>query len=216
MRPLPTTVEAAGLLKQRDPKSPGGCLLGIGRDDASVVECDLLRPHSRFLIAGPDGSGRSNAALLIARQARSSGRRVLVVATGRSPLTGWAAENQITCCLPGELLQDLDADLLVVDDGEHFTDTVTGEELHGWIVQADGAVVVTARMPDLLTSFRGPGAEMRRHRSGLLLQPAAGDGEVLGIRLPHLPPSNLAGRGVLVTAETRGGIAGYEPIQVAA
>jgi S-DNA-T family DNA segregation ATPase FtsK/SpoIIIE len=113
-------------------------------------------------------------------------------------------------------LAGLQPELLVVDDAEHFTDTVAGDQLQAWIASAETAVVVTAHSPDLLNSFRGLGAEMRRHRSGLLLQPSALDGELLGIRLPYLPASDLPGRGVLVTAETRNEVAGHQPIQVAA
>lgn len=216
MRPLPPTVSASALLEQHSRAAPGECcLLGLGGDDASAVECALFGPASRFLIAGPHGSGRSTAAILIARQARARGLRVFIAAPARSPLSAWAAENEVAGGTPGEFLAGMDLDLLVVDDAEQFTDTVAGDQLQAWVAAADATVVVAAHTPDLLNSFRGLGAELRRHRSGLLLQPSAIDGELLGVRLPHLPPSDLPGRGVLVTVQTRVEVAGYQPIQVA-
>lgn len=214
MRPLPAVVDANWLLEQRD--TNGHCLLGVGRDDASVIECPLLEPHSRFLIAGPDASGRSTAAILIARQARSSGLRVFVAAPARSRLAAWADENHISACRPEEPLDKFAAELLVIDDAEQFTDTAAGNTLQAWIARTAASVVATARTPDVLTSFRGIGTDLRRYRSGLLLQPCAADGEIFGVRLPQLPSSGIAGRGVLVTRETRDCVAGYEPIQVAA
>jgi S-DNA-T family DNA segregation ATPase FtsK/SpoIIIE len=214
IRPLPPTVSASALLEQHGRAVTGeSCLLGLGGDDASVVSCPLFGPASRFLIAGPHGSGRSTAAILIADQARTRGLRVFVAAPARSPLSAWAAENDVATGTPAESLDG--RELLVVDDVEQFTDTVAGDQLQAWVASADAAVVVTAHAPDLLHSFRGLGTELRRHRSGLLLQPSASDGETLGVRLPQLPASDLPGRGVLVTAETRTEIAGYQPVQVA-
>jgi DNA segregation ATPase FtsK/SpoIIIE, S-DNA-T family len=216
MRSLPTTVEASTLLERHGRASAnGGCLLGIGGDDASAVECALFGPASRFLVAGPHGSGRTTVAILIAHQALARGSRLFVAAPARSPLSAWAAENGVATSTPAGSPAGIDPDLLVVDDAEHFTDTLVGDQLQAWIARADAAVVVTAHTPDLLNTFRGLGAELRRHRCGLLLQPAAPDGEILGVRLPQLPPSDLPGRGVLVSAETRTGIGGYQPIQVA-
>jgi len=158
----------------------------------------------------------STAAILIARQAHSHGLRILVATPGRSPLAAWAEENHIAGCRPEEPIDDVDAEVLVIDEAEQFTDSVAGTTLQAWIAVTDAVVVATARTPDVLNSFRGIGADLRRHRSGLLLQPTAMDGEVFGVRLPQLPPSCIPGRGVLVTLETRASAGGYEPIQVAA
>jgi len=220
MRALPSVVDAATLLRSLGPSAAEECcLLGLGHDDASVIGCDLFQMQGRFLIAGPAGSGRSTAALLIARQAQDRGLRLVVAGSARSPLARWAGEHGVSVIRPNDWVDALDADLLnllVVDDAEQFTDTPSGERLQAWIATSDAAVVVTARMPELLSSFRGLGADLRRHRCGMLLQPSPPDGEVLGVRLPQLPPSSIAGRGVLVSPETQDGMAGYQPIQVAA
>lgn len=217
MRALPSVVDSATLLRSIGPSaSKECCLLGLGRDDASVIGCDLFQLQGRFLIAGPGGSGRSTAAVLIARQAQDRGLRLVVAGSARSPLTSWAGEHGVTVIQPSDWVDAIDADLVMVDDAEQFADTPSGERLQAWIATSDAAVVVTARMPELLSSFRGLGADMRRHRCGMLLQPSSPDGEVFGVRLPRLPPSSIAGRGVLVSPETRDGMAGYQPIQVAA
>jgi DNA segregation ATPase FtsK/SpoIIIE, S-DNA-T family len=217
MRPLPPAVGAADLFDRARRQVDGlDCWLGLGGDNPSVSLYPLFRPRARFLIAGPDGSGKSTAAMLIARQSLSRGLRIAVAATIESPLADWAYDNDLPVIGPESSPADITSDLLLVEDAEQFTDTLAGEQLQAWIAATATAVVVTARTSDLLMSFRGIGVEMRRHRCGILLQPSAVDGELLGIRLPQLPASSIPGRGVLVTAETRSGIGGYQPIQVAA
>ena len=217
MRPLPHSVVAADLYDRVSKQTDGlDCWLGLGGDDPSVSFYPLFRPRARFLIAGPGGSGKSTAVMLIARQALSRGLRIEVAATIESPLADWAYANDLPVIGPESSLADMTSDLFLVEDAEQFTDTLAGEQLQAWIAATATAVVVTARTSDLLMSFRGIGVEMRRHRCGMLLQPSAVDGELLGIRLPQLPATSIPGRGVLVSAETRSGIGGYQPIQVAA
>ncbi|HEY3632073.1 MAG TPA: hypothetical protein VGL21_14280, partial [Jatrophihabitantaceae bacterium] len=59
------------------------------------------------------------------------------------------------------------------------------------------AAVVAARSDELAITYRGVAHEARRTRSGLLLQPGPGDGELLGLRLPRTRSVPLPGRGVL-------------------
>jgi hypothetical protein len=65
-----------------------------------------------------------------------------------------------------------------------------------------------------MVSFRGPAVDVRRSRTGLLLQPSIADGELLGVRIsPHrtaMPP----GRGLLVTDSWRASAPNGLPIQV--
>ncbi|MGX5657793.1 hypothetical protein ACWKWC_23675, partial [Geodermatophilus nigrescens] len=53
---------------------------------------------------------------------------------------------------------------------------------------------------ELSGAFRGPVADLRRSRSGLLLCPGPGDADLLGIRLPRTPVPVRPGSGWLVTA----------------
>jgi S-DNA-T family DNA segregation ATPase FtsK/SpoIIIE len=227
IRPLPASVSMRELITSRpehpendhglDPGSGADryCTLGVGGDDATLVECALFEAGTRFLVAGPDGSGRSTAAILVADQAYARGVRLTVAAAARSPLARWAAENHLPLIGPTDPPERIEAELLLVDDADRFTDTPAGDVLQDFIATAGGAVLVTARTSDLLGGFRGIGVAMRRHRTGLLLQPSPTDGEVLGIRSAYLLASAIPGRGVLVNAQTRAGMVDCQPIQVA-
>jgi S-DNA-T family DNA segregation ATPase FtsK/SpoIIIE len=202
---------AAGVPDDDDlPASGARCLLGVGGDDATAVRCDLFEPHSRFLIAGPARSGRSTTALVIARQGLAAGLDILVAASRRSPLAHWAARHSVEMLRPdvdsgGKQLRTValfDGDLLVVDDAELFNDTPAGDALLAVLNRA-AAVVATCRVEDLMVSFRGLAAQLRRDRTGLLLQPGPADGELLGIRPSAHRAVAVPGRGLLITDEIR-------------
>lgn len=225
LRALPRMVRLAEVAAARVPE-PGGCLLGLGGDNAEPVEADLFDPGSRFLIAGPPRSGRSTAALVIAAQALSAGVRILIAAPARSPLSAWAHRHGVRVMNPQHPLPapdilatagggDLDADVLLVDDAEQFTDTAVGDVVTDVIARSHACVVATARSDDLMVSFRGIATDLRRHRRGLILQPTPADGELLGVRIPSQPPGLVPGRGVLVTDQTRELAPSGLPLQVA-
>ena len=209
IRNLPERVELADI-SAAQPVAAGHCLLGVGGDDASAVSCELFQPYSRFLITGPARCGRSNATSLIARQAHSAGYLVLVAAPPRSPLADWGHTHARWLLGPDDQVEpdglscSLHAlDVIVIDDAEQFTDSKMGEFLLDLVVRHPAAVIASARSDDLMVSFRGIGVELRRHRNGLLLQPTAADGELLGVRLGHQRTSQVAGRGLLVTDDVR-------------
>jgi S-DNA-T family DNA segregation ATPase FtsK/SpoIIIE len=56
--------------------------------------------------------------------------------------------------------------------------------------------------PDLAGAFRGPAVALRRTRTVLFLRPAAGDAELLGLRIPRSPLPPRPGAGWLVTPAT--------------
>jgi S-DNA-T family DNA segregation ATPase FtsK/SpoIIIE len=188
---------------------PGGCLLGVGGDDAREVWAELFDEHTRFLIAGPPLSGRSTTAVVIARQAWAAGLDMLVAAPPRSPLAAWANRRGISVLTPDSLpgaegvCAAFTGQLVLIDDAERFTDTASGSFLTEVATSHRAAVIAAARSEDVAMSFRGPAVAMRRHRTGLLLQPSPADGELLGVRTgPHrLAP--VPGRGLLVTDATR-------------
>lgn len=211
VRALPDTVGLAELVATGAPPSaPGECLLGLGGDEVSPVFCELFRPDSRFLIAGPARSGRSTTAVLIARQAHAAGVGLLIAAPSRSVLAKWGHDNGYPVVEPHHEQPALlgsgrlaDHQLILIDDAEQFSDTSVGDQLLELLRRHQAAAVVCARTDDLLVSFRGIGVEMRRHRTGLLLQPARSDGELLGIRLAPGRPAPPPGRGMLITDRTR-------------
>jgi S-DNA-T family DNA segregation ATPase FtsK/SpoIIIE len=215
IRPLPSSVRLREL--QTDQASRAGFVLGCGGDGAEPISVDLLDPETRFLIAGPSGSGRSTAARVIAAQALAAGTSLLIAATSRSPLAKWARDQRVTVLTPQDEpgSHDVACQLLIVDDAEAFNDTVAGAALLDWMANSPVSTVACVRPEDLLVSFRGIGVTVKRSRTGLLLQPGPGDGELLGLRIPAQRPSLIAGRGVLMAAEFRGTTPGGLPIQVA-
>jgi len=102
-----------------------------------------------------------------------------------------------------EALQSLPADgALLVDDIDLLEDpaVLDGIELAMRRLRNGGGLVVLAGTTEAMaSSFRGPVAQARRARSGLLLRPeGAHDGDLLGVRLRRRPGHNdPPGRGVL-------------------
>jgi S-DNA-T family DNA segregation ATPase FtsK/SpoIIIE len=198
IRPLPPTVRLAELIQP-----PGRLCLGVAGDRAEQVALDPFAGAGRVLVAGPPRSGRSTLLRVLARQAHAAGIATLVAATARSPLA--AEANALGLTLVGPNDQDGTAPpagqtLLLVDDGEAFTDTVAGRWLTE-LVRAGGtslATVVAGRSDELATDYRGLGAEVRRSRCGILLRPGPIDGELLGLRLPRGATLDPPGRGVAV------------------
>jgi S-DNA-T family DNA segregation ATPase FtsK/SpoIIIE len=209
--PPPKTIDLA----------PGQVLLGVGGDGAEPIVVDLTASDGRFLIAGPARSGRSTALIGMVEQLASNGMRPLIGAPARSRFAHWAHQHGYQTISPADqtLADDRDeADLLVVDDSEQFLDTPGGEQLAEWIANQPGEAIVlcVARSEDLIVSFRGLGVEVRRSRTGLLLQPSVADGELLGIRIAPQRQTPVPGRGLLVTDEHRAAAPNGLPIQIAA
>ncbi|MGI8880348.1 MAG: FtsK/SpoIIIE domain-containing protein [Jatrophihabitans sp.] len=199
IRALPPRIPAADVLSRR----PGaGIVLGLGGDSCTPFRLDLDAPGGRFVVAGPTRSGRSSALRLIAGQARPTS--VLLAGPAESGLGRWARARGRPLVTPQQTTRfDLPGGarpLLIVDDVERFLDTPAGDRLVELLLAAPtGASLVAAgRTDDLVVSFRGLGAEAIRPRLGVLLRPAPGDGEVLGVRLPLTRASGPPGRGIMI------------------
>jgi DNA segregation ATPase FtsK/SpoIIIE, S-DNA-T family len=217
IRPLPTRYPAPKTFDLR----PGQVLLGVGGDAADPIVIDLTANAGRFLIAGPARSGRSTALIGIVEQLTSAGSRLLLAAPPRSTLALWAHRRGVATISPTDHTvpdNHRTADVLVIDDSEQFLDTPAGDVLTAWMAdQPEGAIVVcVARSEELMVSFRGHGVEVRRSRTGLLLQPSVADGELLGIRITPQRHARVPGRGLLVTDDHRTTAPNGLPIQIAA
>jgi S-DNA-T family DNA segregation ATPase FtsK/SpoIIIE len=228
VRALPTRVMLADLEAEDD-----GFVLGVGGDGATPVTIDVFAGAGRLLVAGPTRSGRSTVLSCLRDQALRQGITVLVAAPPHSPLTrSPGPTNVITptdrrgaaaipagAQFPAASNGPRSRTLLLIDDSEAFTDTAVGSGLES-LVQAQPAglaVVAAGRAEELAVTYRGVGSLVRRSRCGLLLQPSAGDGELVGVRLPHTRAALPPGRGVLV-GEPAWGLAcadGPVPLQVA-
>jgi S-DNA-T family DNA segregation ATPase FtsK/SpoIIIE len=221
IRSLPAAVRQADLTscladhhgQGSDVPEPTGrsvcCLLGVGGDDARPIWTELFLDHARFLISGPPLSGRSTAAVVIARQALQAGFTLLIAAPPRSLLAAWASGEGIDILGPdspvgqGAGYDAFAGQVVLIDDAEQFNDTASGTWLTELIASSPATVITAARSDDLAVTYRGPAAAVRRRRTGLLLQPSPADGDLLGIRVgPRRMPSP-PGRGLLVTDALR-------------
>ncbi|MGY1832344.1 FtsK/SpoIIIE domain-containing protein [Geodermatophilus sp. SYSU D01180] len=179
--------------------------LGPGGDEGGVLTVDLLRAGG-LLVVGPPGSGRTSTLAALGATLTAAGVPVLRVARGGRPapdglpalspddVPGWRAWSARLAGRPGAVL---------LDDAGTLADSPVGTALAGGD-RSGGEVLVlaTGTAGELSPAFRGPVAELRRGRSGLLLCPGPGDAELLGTRLPRTPVPVRPGSGWLVTAGT--------------
>ncbi|MGX7679206.1 FtsK/SpoIIIE domain-containing protein [Jatrophihabitans sp. DSM 45814] len=228
IRPLPTRVSPS-TRSQSGPLSTarraGAVLLGVGGDDPAPISIDLFSRDNRFLIVGPARSGRSVALHALAAQADISGTACLVVAEQQSVLARWAAHHGVQLIDPmvdGDdktacrIAAEFAGQLLLIDDCESLQGTLLSEAIALVARRRDIAIAATARADQLMVSFRGIAFDMRRNRTGLLLQPTISDGELLGVHVPPSREARVPGRGVLVTHEVRRTNPDGLPIQVIA
>jgi S-DNA-T family DNA segregation ATPase FtsK/SpoIIIE len=197
LRPLPQRVRLRDL-----GRADCSFVLGVGGDAAEPIAIDLVSDTARVLIAGPARSGRTTALRALLHQAGDFGIEVVVAADHRSPLTTVARQRGLRVVEPTD---DRPPDctgpmLLVVDDIERFTDTGAAHWLSATIGSSRKglAVVGTGNSTDLAVTFRGPAAELRRARCGIVLAPRPADGDLFGVRLPHRIAAIRPGLGVLM------------------
>lgn len=224
-RPLPAAVTAAAEVVHgrvevaelpADPVAPptpglppGSAVLGPGGDAGDPVTVDLHRTGG-LLVVGPPGSGRSTTLVALAARLAAAGTDVLhvgppphrpgPVVAGR-PGAGGPVED------PGELRAWAGAlggagGVVLADDLGQLPDPLL-DALAAVTAPGAAAVLVAAAAPgDVAGAYRGPAPALRRTRTALLLQPARGDGELLGLRLPRGALPARPGAGWLVTGGT--------------
>jgi S-DNA-T family DNA segregation ATPase FtsK/SpoIIIE len=212
---LPALVHATELPPPHG--TPTRVVLGVGGDELDPVTVDLAET-SGWLVAGPPGSGRSSALVLLADQLRRTGRPLVAVAPRRSPVrelpglascvTDPADGASLTALLAG------DPCVLLVDDADVLTDTCVGAVLDTAVRDARdaGTLVLAAGATDeLVLGYRGFAVDLRKARTGLLLAPQGpADGDLLGVRLSRAVGGDAQpGRGLVVQ---RGRVT---PVQVA-
>jgi S-DNA-T family DNA segregation ATPase FtsK/SpoIIIE len=184
-------------------------LLGPGDDEGTPVGIDLQRTGG-LLVVGPPASGRSTALRAFAMHCAHTGAAVaqLVDAPSPLPVTGTSEggpQQLLRGDAPGLCAWLAEQDgrspvVIAADDLTTLPDAVS--ELLASPVSPPGRPLVllaTGTAADLAGSFRGPVVALRRGRTAVFLRPAAGDAELLGLRIPRtlLPPR--PGAGWLVT-----------------
>ncbi|WP_435736739.1 FtsK/SpoIIIE domain-containing protein [Cellulosimicrobium sp. PMB13] len=223
---LPATVGERALRAADRARGPGPSevTVGIGGDDAGVLTLDTSRGA---LVVGPPGSGRTTALALIARQAQTAGvlRGVLARDAALHDVAGpgVAVAGRFSPAEVGRVLDEVAASVgtsgaagppvLVVDDVDQLAQLCVLEaDRVAALCREDVRLVASATTGSAVMAMRGPLAELRARRAGIVLAPAErGSGEVFGHDLSWLtdPGRPRPGRGVLV----RG--ARLAPVQVA-
>ena len=209
VRSLPARAHLSALV---EPGKSTLATIGVGGDAAEPLRLELFAGEARWLVAGPPRSGRSTLLRTLLQQAARLDVTVMIAAPRRSPLLddGLAlgvrvlAPDAASSSTADELEQADGRGLILVDDSEAFLDTPAGKALCSLARRAgDGslAIVVACRSDELALSYRGVATEARRSRSGVLLQPGPGDGDLFGVRLPRSRSTPVPGRGVLVCGQ---------------
>jgi S-DNA-T family DNA segregation ATPase FtsK/SpoIIIE len=213
--PLPLSLPAGG--GSPDP-SHLWLPIGPGGDDGEPVGVDLRRTGG-LLVVGPPGSGRSAALAAFARHCVQAGAAVVDLGSGpgaglRSPTPLSPGAPADRC--PGAVhrLEHGDAEglrawlagdggqrplVVLADDLTSLPDPVA-DALAGPTASGGGPLLLAAGTAvDLAGCFRGAAVALRRSRTALLLRPAAGDAELLGLRSPRTPLPPRPGAGWLLT-----------------
>ena len=216
VRPLPTSIRR-GAIGGTDPtdstsgwrEGPLGretgtasdrVIIGVGGDAATPVRVDLI-PGARLLIAGPSRSGRTTALELLAVQLVESGVRVSIAAPAHSRLTRLRDRPGVVLLDPTTTQLDSHS-VLIVDDSETLVDSGVGEALTRLARAGERSrFVVSVRSDDPVAAYRGLAGELRRARTGLLLHPSAGGGELFGLRRAPMSRTTTPGRAILVGAD---------------
>jgi S-DNA-T family DNA segregation ATPase FtsK/SpoIIIE len=185
-----------------------GLLLGVAGPEAAPW---CWHPHvtgGHLLVTGPPRSGRTTALRALAASARLVGLPTVLVrgAARRPDEHPGAGACPVLGPDEGEVLAALrraDPRLVVlVDDVDRLDDAPVVPvlaEIAATAADDGGALAVATTTRSLTARFRGLDVEAARLGSALLLSPAGGDGDVLGVRVRPLPAGERRpGRGVVV------------------
>ncbi len=178
--------------------------LGVSRRTPATWSWDARKVGRRLLIAGAEGSGRTNALRVLAESAAAAGRAVVVV----RPINDGIDPEAFSCAVLGSsdagalvMLRRRHPDLVVLVDDAHLLE---GTSVLQPLLEIDeladrdgGLLAVTTSSHALVTRFRGLDIEIARHRTALLLSPRPTDGDAFGVRRLDGAPA-IPGRGVFI------------------
>jgi len=205
IRALPRVVGAAEL---PEPTGPTQVVLGVGGDSAGHCTLDVA---AGALVCGPRGSGRTAVLRLVARRLRRTGRLAAVVARdpvlrAESPGGPRATHSPDAVRALLERLGPRCTGVVLVDDLDALAQSCPLEVERLWALLEDGsgaALVASATVTGVLLAHRGPLAELRALRTGVVLHPGErGADEAFGTPLGDVaePGPPMPGRGAVVVA----------------
>ena len=196
--------------------------LGVRHDDLTAAVLPL-GPGEHAVVVGPARSGRSTALRTIAAgvaAAPAAGRNRVVAITPRDSALGGSVHLHLPMDgeLPGWISEQLalEPTVLLIDDAGRLPAPAAAALQAVLDGGPDHLHVVAAGRVEEFRRFGSWNSAVAASRNGLILQPSAGDGDLLGVHLPlrsagagpgPLPP----GRGYLV----QGGIASLVQVAVA-
>ncbi len=175
--------------------------LGPGGDDGRPIGLDLQRSGG-LLVVGCAGSGRSTALASLGLGCRAAGRAVLHLAARPGGIGEGAGAEWMSGADPAALrawvTRQAPVPVVLADDVAALPDPVA--DVLASVGRPDGEALVLAAgsAADLAAAYRGPAVTLRRSRTALLLRPAPGDAELLGLRVPRTPLPPRPGSGWLV------------------
>lgn len=173
--------------------------LGPGGDEGRTLTVDLLRAGG-LLVTGPPRSGRTSTLTAVAAHLAALGVPVLWL--GRRPASSGPATTLAPTDVSGLAAWTAalahPAGVVLADDVGAPAEWPALAALP--VAGAGPRVVLVAASSagQLSGHYQGPVAALRRDRSGLLLCPGPGDGDLLGLRLPRVPLPVRPGCGWLV------------------
>ncbi|WP_277209644.1 FtsK/SpoIIIE domain-containing protein [Isoptericola croceus] len=218
VRPLPARVTWQDLADAPDvPRDPGQVVVGVGGDGAVPVALDV---GGGALVVGPRGAGRTTVLRTVVRALAATGQLAAVVSRDAA-LRAEAGDHPATPSTPAavrRLVEELSSRTrgsggaggraqpahVVVDDLDALAQSCPVEvERLGTLVEEHGLVLLaSATTQGALMAHRGPLAELRALRTGVVLAPGGREAdEVFGTPLgdvADLGPTR-PGRGALVT-----------------
>jgi len=204
--PVSVTWDEAMALGPASP-SPTFIGVGVGGDTLALHGFDPVTAGPGFMVAGPPRSGRSTALLTIAQAQVRTRRSVVVIAPRISPLRELRGVTLLTGTEPAdELKKALNVrgpHTIIVDDfdvlGADSPAAAQVLEAFSRMRDTPNALVLAGGIDELIGTYRGVVAELKKGRSGLVLAPrASSDGEVLNAKLPRSAGAAMpTGRGVL-------------------
>lgn len=188
--------------------NPGLSLaLGLRAPSHEVWRWDSGDIGRRLLVAGPPGSGRTTALATLALSAQAARLPVAVirgVEHGDRPHPRFGSATVLSTRDVDQLvaLRQRHHDLvLLVDDADQIGDGCAMlpvlAEIAELVDRDRGLVAVSTNTAALAVRFRGLDVDLARRRTGILLTPERGDGDLLGARLTDVPP-RLPGRALVV------------------
>jgi DNA segregation ATPase FtsK/SpoIIIE, S-DNA-T family len=188
-------------------RSPEAVPIGVESSTLAVAMLDAS--GGLVLIGGHRRSGKSTALGTVSLSAaRASGAEPWLIGHRRSPLAGagWWKRSAIETAEINSLLDELAAAaspvVLAIDDA-HELDSMVDEQLTAMLRTIDERRVMVVAAVDTTVArkaWQGVAVELRKGRTGLLLQPEVdSDGDLLNVALPRLHMRSWPeGRGFLV------------------